>query len=64
VARFLGDAIRKGANAPQRLHAKSLTMPHPKSYFWARFGPVVGVVVLVGSIAVAAGSNGPAARVA
>ena len=64
MARFLGDAIRKGASAPQRLHAKSLTMPHPKSYFWARFGPVVGVVVLVGSIAVAAGSNGPAARVA
>ncbi len=43
VARAIGAAV----GAPKRLYEESLTMPKPRSYFWLRFGPVVGACVLV-----------------
>lgn len=39
--------IKAARAATARLHATAQTMPHPRAYFWTRFGPAAAGIVLL-----------------
>ena len=55
--------VQSTIGATRRLHAKALTTPHPRRYFWVRFGIVPALALLLTAVVVSTAVS-PAANLA
>lgn len=52
--KICGHAVKLGIAATMRLQTRAQTMPNPRAYFWARFGPIAGGAILLVAVPVIA----------